>query len=78
MDIESKINEILLLKGISVEQLIERTGLPRMTIFNARRGKNVVISTAMKIAKALEVPLEQIWPIETSEQKVESDDNVPA
>lgn len=69
MSIESKLDETMEAKGITVDQLIEKTGLPRMTIFNARRGMNVTIKTALKISEALEVQMEEVWSIEAIEQK---------
>jgi len=78
MEISSKINEILEAKGMGADELSEKTGLPRMTIFNARRGKNITIVTAMKISEALEVPVEEIWAPETSELKENSNADVSA
>lgn len=69
MEIESKLDIVMEEKEVSIETLIEKTNLPRMTIYNARQGKNVTMSTALKIAEALEVKLEDIWtsPIELEE-----------
>jgi DNA-binding XRE family transcriptional regulator len=61
MEIMSKIDELLEVKGMSAEELAGSTGLPRMTIYNARRGKNVTLITAMKIAKSLDVEVSEIW-----------------
>lgn len=49
-------------------QLAFLTGLPRMTIFNARRGKNITLRTAQLIAGALGEPLESIWPNQSQEK----------
>ena len=72
MIITSQINAVLRSKNMSIEQLIEKTNLQRMTIFNARRGKNVTIATAIKIAEALEVPVESIWLLEEETEKEEA------
>lgn len=61
MEIISKIDKILQEKAITVDDLIKRTSLPRMTIFNARVGRNVTMVTALKITKALGVAVEEVW-----------------
>lgn len=65
-------------KGITVDQLIERTGLPRMTIFNARKGSNVTLRTALKISEALDEKMENIWSIESIEPEGDDDADVPS
>jgi DNA-binding Xre family transcriptional regulator len=69
MELEVKIDEIMEAKGITLDQLVERTGLPRMTIYNARKGLNVTLKNAMRIADALESKLEDVWGIASSELK---------
>lgn len=75
MIISSKVDEVMESKGLTLDQLIEKTGLPRMTVFNARKGANVTLRTALKISEALEVALEDIW---SKEEKEEEDADVPA
>ena len=58
-------------KGITLEQLLEKTNLPRMTLFNARRGKNVTIITALKITEALDTPVDELWDSEVIESERE-------
>lgn len=71
MEINSKIDEIMETKQVTVDQLIEKTGLPRMTIFNARTGANVTMKTALRISEALEVPLHDIWSVDSLERDEE-------
>lgn len=52
-------------KGVSSTELSEQTGLTKMTISNARRGKNITILNAKVIAKALDSSIEEIWPPES-------------
>ncbi len=72
--IESKIDEIMKAKDISLDELIKKTELPRMTIFNARKGANVTLTTALKISEALEVSVEEIWLTDSTEQDVTNAD----
>jgi DNA-binding Xre family transcriptional regulator len=78
MNIESQIDAIMEAKGITVDQLIEKTGLPRMTIFNARSGKNVTLRTALKISEALDEKMESIWSIESIEPEDDQSADIPA
>lgn len=48
-------------KGLTDVDVSESSGLPRMTIGNARRGNNVTLKTAFLISKALAEPLDKIW-----------------
>ena len=64
MILVSKLDELLQEKGMTAEQLADKADLPRMTIFNARRDKNITIINAFKIASILEVQVEQIWKTE--------------
>jgi DNA-binding Xre family transcriptional regulator len=77
MNIESQIDAIMEAKGITVDQLIEKTGLPRMTIFNARSGKNVTLRTALKISEALDEKMESIWSIESIEPEDDQSADIP-
>jgi DNA-binding Xre family transcriptional regulator len=74
MAIESKLDEIMQAKNVTVEELMDKTGLPRMTIFNARRGLNVTMLTALKIIEVLNVPLEDVWSLESLEPKEEGEE----
>ena len=57
----NKLDELLETKGVSSEDLSCSTGLTRMTIFNARKGSGVTLNTAILIAQALDVSIEDIW-----------------
>lgn len=61
-------SDIMESKNISWGQLIELTGLTRMTLYNASKGKGVTLTTAQAIAKALAEPIEKIWPTEKLEE----------
>lgn len=65
MVIKSKLEQIMKKKGVSSTELSEQTGLTKMTISNARRGKNITILNAKVIAKALDSSIEEIWPPES-------------
>lgn len=73
MSIESKLDEVMAEKNFSVDQLIEKTGLPRMTIYNARKGANLTLKTALSISEALDVKLEDIWSREALEEEEVAD-----
>lgn len=57
------IPEILAAKGMSQGELVRRSGLSRMTIWCAFHGKATrSLDTKIKIARALDVPLADLWP----------------
>ena len=61
MEIFTQIDQIMKDKGLSDRDLSEITGLPSMTIGNARRGKNITLANALRISRALGQPLDKIW-----------------
>lgn len=61
MVILNKIDEIMRKQGVSDADVAEATGLTRMTIGNARRGKSITLINALRISRALATPLEEIW-----------------
>lgn len=61
MVILNKIDEIMRKQGVSDVDVAEATGLTRMTIGNARRGKSITLINALRISRALATPLEEIW-----------------
>jgi transcriptional regulator with XRE-family HTH domain len=65
MEIFTKIDAIMKAQGVSDADLADATGLPRMTIGNARRGKNITLANALRISKALGQPLNKIWAIDS-------------
>ena len=46
--------------GVSCKELVERSGLSRLTVTNVRNGKSCTKSTAIAIAKAIGVEMSQI------------------
>lgn len=76
MNIHAQIDQIMKEKGLSDADLAELTGLPRMTIGNARRGKNILLANAFRISKALGKPLDQIWAIKKPESEVSEEEEV--
>lgn len=69
MVIQNKIDQIMREKGLSDSQLSEMSGLSRMTLFNARRGRKSTLPIVLSIAKALKEPVEKIWTIQESEEE---------
>lgn len=66
---ENRLEGVMREKGVSTEDICFFTGLTYMTVFNARRGKNITLQTATLIAKALKVKsLDEIWPIGGEEE----------
>ena len=59
---ENKIEQIMAQKEISDDQICEITGLTRMTLWNAKQGKNVTLETMKLIAGALNESIVTIWP----------------
>jgi DNA-binding XRE family transcriptional regulator len=68
MELVSKLDEIMENRNISLVSLARRTGLAKMTIYNAQVGRRVNLYTALKIAKALNTPLTSIWQLENKEK----------
>lgn len=56
-----KVKEIRLSKGLSVSKLSELTGIHRRTIEDLEKRGDCMISNAYKIAKALDVTLNDIY-----------------
>lgn len=68
MVILNKIDQIMREKGISEGEMSEKAGLSRMTIFNAKRGRNSTLPVVLKISKALGEPVEKIWIVNEKEE----------
>jgi transcriptional regulator with XRE-family HTH domain len=62
-----KLREIRIAKGLSVPQLVELSGVPRRTIQDLEARGDGRISTAIKLAKALDVTLDELCIDDTSE-----------
>ena len=57
------LNEIRLSKGISVPKLVELSGVPRRTIQDIEKNGDCRVSTAIKLADALDVTLDELCRI---------------
>jgi len=60
----NKITDLMKQKGISDDQICEITGLTKMTLWNAKQGKNVTLETMKAISVALGESIVVIWPEE--------------
>ncbi len=54
------LKEIRLSKGISVPKLVELSGVPRRTIQDIEKNGDCRVSTAIKLADALDVTLDEL------------------
>lgn len=63
-----KLKQIRLEKGLSVPQLVELSGVPRRTIQDIEKRGDCLVSNLSKIAKALNVSLDDLWEPEQSEK----------
>ena len=57
------LKEIRLSKGISVPKLVELSGVPRRTIQDIEKKGDCRVSTAIKLADALDVTLDELCRI---------------
>lgn len=57
------LKEIRLSKGISVPKLVELSGVPRRTIQDIEKNGDCRVSTAIKLADALDVTLDELFRI---------------
>lgn len=51
-------------KGLTQEKLAEEAGLHRSYFWDIEQGRNISVKTAYKIARALKVPLSQLFDFE--------------
>lgn len=58
-----RLREIRLSKGLSVPKLVELSGVPRRTIQEIEKRGECTISTAIKLAKALNVSLDELGAV---------------
>ena len=54
------LRKIRLEQGLSVPKLVELSGVPRRTIQNIEKNDDRNVSTALKLAKALNVTLDEL------------------
>ncbi len=59
-----KLREIRLEKGLSVPKLVELSGVPRRTIQDIEKRGDCMLSIAVKLARALDVSLDQLAAME--------------
>ena len=59
-----KLQEIRIEKGLSVPKLVELSGVPRRTIQDIEKRGDCMLSTAVKLAKALEISLDELAGLE--------------
>lgn len=56
-----RLKEIRIEKGLSVPKLSEASGVPRRTIQDIEKRGDCMVSTLSKLAKALDVSLDELW-----------------
>jgi transcriptional regulator with XRE-family HTH domain len=62
MGLECRLKEILESRGIKQKWLCEKTGLSSSAMSQIVRGESFpTLHTAIKIAKAIGIPVEEIW-----------------
>lgn len=54
------LKEIRISKGLSVPKLVELSGVPRRTIQEIEKNDDCRVSTALKLANALEITLDEL------------------
>ena len=70
MAVKNNLEAKMLEKQITTYDICFLTGLTYMTVFNAKRGKNITLQTAYLIARALKVKsLDEIWPMSGGEEE---------
>ncbi|MEE0265521.1 MAG: helix-turn-helix transcriptional regulator [Acutalibacteraceae bacterium] len=62
-----KLKEIRLSQGLSVPKLVELSGVPRRTIQDIEKNNDCKVSTALKLAKALNVTLDELCQTKEAE-----------
>lgn len=59
--LSKRIEELRKKKGLTQEQLAEKAGLHRAYFWDIENGRNISVKTAYKIARALGVPLSELF-----------------
>jgi transcriptional regulator with XRE-family HTH domain len=75
----SKLRDIRLAAGLTMQQIVTKSGLARITVENAEKGRTVALVSAVRIVKALnelsgESHTVESLDIKTPEQKKEASD----
>lgn len=74
MIIRNKIDLFMEEKALNDEQLAFMTSLTKMTIYNARMGKNITLSTAIKITEALGETLDSVFTNGLNIEEIEEEE----
>jgi transcriptional regulator with XRE-family HTH domain len=59
-----------LVRGVTQEQLAERTGVGRVTIARIEQGADPRVGTALRLAAALAVNVEDVWTLDGAASSV--------
>ncbi|SDL09765.1 helix-turn-helix transcriptional regulator [Natronincola ferrireducens] len=67
---KNKIKEVLKGRGIKVSYVLSVTGFSKSYFYDVMKGKTVPsLMNARKIAEAIEVPLDELFPVEKLSKK---------
>lgn len=61
--IENRLREWRLTRNLSQPELAQKSGVPVSTISDVERGAEPKVTTAIRLARALIVRVEQIWSV---------------
>jgi len=61
--VENLIKQYRQKAGLTLNELAELSGIPVSTINDIERGAEPRVVTAIKLANALKVSVEQLWPV---------------
>ncbi|SFV07794.1 helix-turn-helix transcriptional regulator [Alicyclobacillus macrosporangiidus] len=63
----TRLKLVLVMRGLKQEWLAEQTGLPSTTVSRIVNGATPTLRNAQKIARALGVSVDDLWPLEEGE-----------
>lgn len=61
--VENRLREYRVMRGLSQPELAAKSGVPVSTISDVERGAEPKVVTAIRLARALVVRVEQIWRV---------------
>ena len=61
--VENQLKKYRQAAGLTLEQLEKLSGIPVSTISDIERGAEPRVVTAIRLAKALKVSVEKLWPV---------------
>lgn len=61
--VENRLREYRVMRGLSQPELAVKSGVPVSTISDVERGAEPKVVTAIRLARALVVRVEQIWRV---------------